>query len=46
VNWPASVNWPGATAPSLTASGDDILVFLTTDAGTIWHGMAASLDSS
>ena len=46
INWPASVDWAGGSAPSLTASGVDILVFLTTDAGTIWHGMAASLDSS
>ena len=46
VNWPASVDWPAATAPTLTASGVDILVFITIDGGTIWHGMAASLTSS
>lgn len=45
VNWPASVDWPGGTAPTLTASGLDILVFTTIDGGTIWHGMVASLDS-
>ena len=27
-------------------SGLDILVFITTDGGTIWHGMVASADSS
>jgi hypothetical protein len=26
--WPASVDWPAATAPTLTASGTDVLVFL------------------
>ena len=45
VNWPATVDFPGGTAPTLTASGVDILVFVTTDGGTIWHGMASSLDS-
>ena len=45
VNWPASVDFPGGTAPTLTAAGLDILVFVTTDGGTIYHGMAASLDS-
>ena len=43
--WPAAVDWPGGAAPTLTASGKDILVFVTRDAGTTWHGMAASLDS-
>jgi hypothetical protein len=45
VNWPASVDWPAGTAPTLTASGVDILTFWTVDGGTIWHGMGASLDS-
>jgi hypothetical protein len=44
-NWPASVDWAGGTAPTLTASGLDILVFWTIDGGTIWHGAASSLDS-
>lgn len=43
--WPAAVDWPSGTAPTLTASGKDILVFVTRDAGTTYHGMAASLDS-
>jgi len=46
VNWPSSVDWPSATAPTLTSSGVDILVFITIDGGTIWHGMSASLTSS
>jgi len=45
VNWPAAVDWAGGTAPTLTTSGLDILVFSTTDGGTIWHGMVASADS-
>lgn len=43
--WPAAVDWPGGAAPTLTASGKDILLFVTRDAGTTYHGMAASLDS-
>ena len=38
VNWPASVDWPAATAPTLTAAGVDILVFNTIDGGTRWFG--------
>ena len=45
VTWPASVDFPGGTAPTLTASGKDLLVFVTRDAGTTYHGMAASIDS-
>jgi hypothetical protein len=45
VNWPAAVDWAGGTAPTLTTSGIDILVFITTDGGTIWHGMVSSADS-
>ncbi len=43
--WPASVRWPGGTAPTLTASGVDVLVFVTDDAGTNWRGLASMLDS-
>ena len=45
VNWPGSVDWAGAAAPTLTASGTDILVFFTINGGTLWHGMIASTDS-
>ena len=44
VNWPASVDWVGGSAPSLTSSGLDILVFTTVDAGTIWLGLVGGLD--
>ena len=45
VTWPGTVDWAGGTAPTLTTSGLDILVFVTTDGGTIWHGMVSSADS-
>lgn len=44
VNWPASVDWAAATAPTLTASGVDILSFVTVDGGTTWYGFTAGLD--
>ena len=43
VNWPAAVDWPGATAPTLTAAGVDKLVFETSDGGTTWLGNLAGL---
>lgn len=46
VNWPASVDWAGGTAPTLTASGVDILTFFTVNAGSTWFGFAAGLDMS
>ena len=44
VNWPASVDWAGGTAPTLTTSGVDVLEFFTVDGGTTWYGFAAGLD--
>ena len=41
--WPTSVDWPSATAPTLTASGTDVLVFITCDGGTTWYGFVAGL---
>ena len=43
VVWPGAVDWPAATAPTLTATGVDVLTFFTLDAGTIWYGFAAGL---
>jgi hypothetical protein len=45
VVWPSSVDWPAGTAPTLTAAGKDLLVFVTRDAGTTYHGMVSSADS-
>lgn len=44
--WPASVDWPGGTAPTLTTAANavDILVFTTIDGGTTWLGVAQGLD--
>jgi len=43
VTWPASVDWPAATAPTLTAtaSAKDIFVFTTRDGGTTFYGFTA-----
>jgi hypothetical protein len=44
LTWPTSVDWAGGTAPTLTASGIDILTFTTIDGGTIWYGFLAGAD--
>ena len=43
VTWPSSVDWPAATAPTLTAtaSAKDVFVFTTRDGGTTWLGFTA-----
>lgn len=46
VNWPASVDWSSGIAPTLTASGVDILTFTTIDGGTTWYGFIAGADMS
>jgi hypothetical protein len=43
LNWPSSVDWAAATAPTLTSSGVDVLTFTTIDGGTIWYGFTAGL---
>jgi hypothetical protein len=45
VTWPTSVKWPSGTAPSLTASGVDVLAFISDDAGTVWRGVLSQKDS-
>ena len=46
ITWPASVDWAGGTAPTLsTAAGtDNVFTFLTVDNGTTWLGFVAGLD--
>ena len=46
VTWPASVKWPGGTAPELTATADksDVFVFTTDDAGASYVGLVAGKD--
>jgi len=42
ITWPGSVDWPGGTAPTLSASGaTDYFVFITHDGGTTWYGFTA-----
>tara|TARA_R110001599_G_scaffold31359_3_gene104599 strand:+ start:3613 stop:4341 length:729 start_codon:yes stop_codon:yes gene_type:complete len=43
VTWPSSVDWPAATAPTLTAtaSAKDIFVLTSRDGGTNWYGFTA-----
>ena len=41
MTWPGSVDWPGGSAPSLTSSGVDMLVFVTDNGGTTWYGNLA-----
>ena len=43
VTWPAAVDWPAATAPTLTADANavDYFVFITNDGGTTWYGFTA-----
>lgn len=41
VTWPASVKWPGGTAPVITttlSTGVDIISLKTWDGGTTWYG--------
>ena len=42
--WPASVDWDGGTAPTLTAAGLDVLAFYTKNGGTTWFGFLAAKD--
>lgn len=44
VNWFSGVKWAGGAAPTLTASGRDVLAFFTHDAGTTWNGFVLGLD--
>ena len=43
VTWPSSVDWPAATAPTLTATASavDYFVFISHDGGTTWYGFTA-----
>jgi hypothetical protein len=42
VTWPASVKWPSATAPTLSAANKvDIVTLLTKDGGTTWYATVA-----
>jgi hypothetical protein len=44
VNYFSGVTWAGGTAPTLTASGVDVLGFFTINGGTTWRGLVLALD--
>lgn len=41
ITWPTEVEWPAATAPTLTTGKTHLFMFVTDDSGTTWR--AASL---
>jgi len=45
VTYPTGTKWAKGTAPTLTASGVDLLRFVTRDAGTTWRGSRIDEDS-
>lgn len=46
ITWPAAVDWAGGSAPTLTSSGTDWLVFWTVDGGTTIIGAMSVEDAS
>ena len=44
VTWFSGVKWAGGTAPTLTASGKDILGFYSHDGGTTWNILGINKD--
>lgn len=38
--WPITVEWPGGSAPTLTAAKTHLIIFVTDDGGTRWRGAA------
>lgn len=46
VTWPASVEWPGGSEPTLTTTADrtDIITLITRDGGTTYTGSTVGLD--
>ena len=45
ITWFSGVKWAGGTAPTLTASGVDVLGFYSHDGGTTWRGLVLAKDS-
>jgi hypothetical protein len=45
ITWFSGVKWAGGTAPTLTASGVDIVGFYSHDGGTTWRGLVLAKDS-
>ena len=45
ITWWSGVKWAGGTAPTLTASGVDVLGFYSHNGGVTWRGFLLSKDS-
>lgn len=45
ITWPASFDWAGGVAPTMTTTGVDVIGAISFDSGTTWRAMAISLDS-
>ena len=48
ITWPASVDWAGGTAPTLSTGNNDVdvFVFITYDGGSTYYGFTAGQDLS
>lgn len=44
ITWFANLTFPGGVAPTLTASGRDVLAFFTRNGGTTWSGFVVGRD--
>lgn len=44
ITWWTNMKWDSGTAPTLTASGRDMLSFITHDGGTTWTGLVLGKD--
>jgi energy-converting hydrogenase Eha subunit C len=44
ITWWSGMKWASGTAPTLTASGRDVLGFFTHDGGTTWTGLVLGKD--
>lgn len=44
ITWWTNMKWVAGTAPTLTASGRDMLSFITHDGGTTWTGLVLGKD--
>ena len=38
ITWPTTVRWPANTAPTLSSSGRDLVIFSTANTGSTWRG--------
>ena len=41
VTWPTTISWANSKAPTLTATGTDMVVLVTDDGGATWMGSAS-----